>query len=185
MSAPAISCSVETSRLGGGAPRHDELLEGGSSYEQTADSPTIRAESTAGMGTAPAALAMLESAAPKQAAPNLGDLVEDALHQAKTLVQAEFSLARTELKGELKQALSSALLLGAGAMCLQAALVTLGVLLVLALGVGVASVFVVIGLLVIAAALLAVGVRSMQGRKLPRTTDRLASDAKQVLETVK
>jgi uncharacterized membrane protein len=129
--------------------------------------------------------AMLESAVPKQPAPNLGELVEDALHQAKTLVQAEFSLARSELKGELKQALSSALLLGAGAMCLQAALVTLGVLLVLALGVGVASVLVVFGLVVIAAALMLVGVHAIKGRKLPRTTDRLASDAKQVLETVK
>jgi uncharacterized membrane protein len=129
--------------------------------------------------------AMLESAAQKPSAPNLGDLVEDALHQAKTLVQAEFSLARSELKAELKQALSSALLLGAGAMCLQAALVTLGVLLVLALGVGLASVFVVLGFVVISVALFAAGLRSAQGRKLPRTTDRLASDAKQVMETVK
>ena len=128
---------------------------------------------------------MLESAAPKQPAPNLGDLVEDALHQAKTLVQAEFSLARSELKGELKQALSSALLLGAGVMCLQAALVTLGVLLVLTLGVGVGSVVVVVGLAALGAALLVIGVQSAQRRKLPRTTDRLTSDAKQVMETVK
>ena len=48
---------------------------------------------------------MPESASPKPPAPNLTDLVEDALHQAKTLVQAEFSLARNELKSELKQAL--------------------------------------------------------------------------------
>jgi len=128
---------------------------------------------------------MLESAAPNKSTPNLGDLVEDALHQAKTLVQAEFSLARNELKGELKQALGSALLLGAGAMCLQAALVTLGVLLVLALGVGIASVFVVLGLVAIAASLLMLGVRAAQGKKLPRTTERLTSDAKQVMETVK
>jgi Flp pilus assembly protein TadB len=128
---------------------------------------------------------MLESAAPKQPAPNLGELVEDALHQAKTLVQAEFSLARSELKSELKQTLSSALLLGAGAMCLQAALVTLGVLLILALGVGMTSVLVVLGLAALGAALLVVGVKSAQRRKLPRTTDRLSSDAKQVMETVK
>jgi uncharacterized membrane protein YqjE len=128
---------------------------------------------------------MLEPAAPKPPAPNLGDLIEDALHQAKILVQAEFSLAREELKNELKQALGSAILLGAGAMCLQAALVTLGVLLVLALGVGVAAVGVVLALVAIAALLLVFGVRSLQRSKLPRTTARLSSDAKQVLETVK
>jgi len=125
---------------------------------------------------------MLESAAPK---PNLTDLVEDALQQAKTLVQAEFSLARGELKNEFKQALGSALLLGAGAMCLQAALVTAGVLLVLVLGVGVASALVVLGLLSIAGVLLLLGVRSLQRAKLPRTTARLRADAKQMLETVK
>ena len=127
---------------------------------------------------------MLESA-PKPPAPNLGDLVEDALHQAKTLVQAELSLARGELKSELKQALGSALLLGAGAMCLQAALVTLGVLLILAFGVGVGSASVVVALLVIAAVLMLFGVRSARLGKLPRTTARLGSDAKQVMETVK
>ncbi|HEY0464539.1 MAG TPA: phage holin family protein [Polyangiaceae bacterium] len=132
---------------------------------------------------------MLQSAAPKPApntpAPNLGDLVEDALQQAKTLVQAELSLARGELKNELKQALGAAALLGAGAMCLQAALTTLGVLLVLAFGVGVASVVVVLGLLAIAGLLFALGLRSWQRTKLPHTTARLRDDAKQVLETVK
>lgn len=128
---------------------------------------------------------MLESAAPKPPEPGLGDLIEDALHQAKTLVQAELSLARGELKNELKQALGSAIVLAAGVMCLQAALVTLGVLLVLALGVGAASALVVLGLLACAALFVVVGLRSLRGSKLPRTTARLTSDAKQVLETVK
>jgi uncharacterized membrane protein YqjE len=128
---------------------------------------------------------MLEAAPPKPPAPNLSELVEDALHQAKTLVQAELSLARNELKSELKQALGAALLLAAGAMFLQAALVTLGTLLVLALGVSLASGLVVLGLIAIAGALLLVGFRSTRRSKLPRTTARLSSDAKQVLETVK
>jgi uncharacterized membrane protein YqjE len=130
---------------------------------------------------------MLQSVGPQQPAPNakLGDLVEDALHQAKTLVQAEFSLARAELKGELNQALGSALLIGSGVMFLQAALVTLGVLLVLALGVSIAAGLVVVGLIVIASALLAVGIRSARQGKLRRTTARLTADAKQVLETAK
>jgi len=128
---------------------------------------------------------MLESAAPKTPEPDLGDLVEDALHQAKTLVQAELSLARGELKSEVKQALGSAVVLGAGAMCLQAALVTLGVLLVLALGVGAASALVVLGLLAFGALFVVFGLRSLRRSKLPRTTARLTADAKQVLETVK
>jgi hypothetical protein len=129
---------------------------------------------------------MLEPTAPKPPAPpNLGDLIEDALHQAKTLVQAEFSLARAELKSELEQVVGSAILLLAGAMCLQAAVVTLGVLLVLALGVSFASVAVVVALVAIAALLVVLGLRSLKGRKLPRTAARLSSDAKQVLETVK
>jgi uncharacterized membrane protein YqjE len=127
---------------------------------------------------------MLESA-PKPPQPDLGDLIEDALHQAKTLVQAELSLARGELKNELKQALGSAVMLGAGAACLQAALVTLGVLIVLALGVGAASACVVLGLVAFAALFIVFGVRSVRRSKLPRTTARLSSDAKQVLETVK
>lgn len=128
---------------------------------------------------------MLETAAPKTPEPNLGDLIEDALHQAKTLVQAEFSLARSELQGELKQALGSAVMLGAGAMCLQTALVTLGVLLILALGVSFASALVVVGFLLLAGLFIGLGLRAIQRRKLPRTAARLSSDAKQVLETVK
>jgi uncharacterized membrane protein YqjE len=107
------------------------------------------------------------------------------VEQAKTLLQAEFSLARVELKAELKQALGSALLLGAGAMFLQAALVTLGVSLVLALGSSVASVVVVLALVAVAASLLVLGLRSLRREKLPRTTARLSADAKRVLETVK
>jgi len=128
---------------------------------------------------------MPESASPKPPAPNLTDLVEDALHQAKTLVQAEFSLARNELKSELKQALGSALLLVFAAMCMQTALATLGILLVLALGVSFASAAVVLGFVLLAGALLLLGLRSVRRSKLPRTTARLSSDAKQVLETVK
>jgi Flp pilus assembly protein TadB len=127
---------------------------------------------------------MLESDASKQTAANLGDLVEDALQQTKTLVRAEFSLAWSELKSELKQALGSALLLGAGAMCLQTALVTLALVLVLALGPALAS-LVILGFVALAALFLVLGVRSAQHKKLPRTSARLSSDAKQVLEAVK
>lgn len=119
------------------------------------------------------------------APPNLGELLEDALLQARNLVQAEVSLARTELKGELKVAATAVLLLVAGGMFLQAALVVLGVLLVVAWGGGAASTAVVIALAVIGVGLTFVAVKSLQRERLPRTTARLSSDAKQVLESVK
>ena len=128
---------------------------------------------------------MDESAVSKQPAANLSALVEDALEQAKTLVRAELSLAGSELKSELSRALRSALLLGAGAMFLQAALLTTSILLVLMLGGGLASLGVVLAFVAIAALLLLLGVRSTRHQKLPRTTARLSNDAKQVLEAVK
>lgn len=123
--------------------------------------------------------------AAKQTSDNFGDLVEDALLQAKTLVQAELSLAKREVTSEVHEALGSLLVLFVGAMFLQAALVTLGVLLVLALGVSLASGSVVVVLAAIGAACALVAARSLGKRKLPRTSARLALDAKQVLETVK
>jgi ABC-type nickel/cobalt efflux system permease component RcnA len=70
-------------------------------------------------------------------------------------------------------------------MFLQAGLVTLGVLAVLALGVGTAAVGVVIALAAVGAVFLLVSWRALAQRKLPHTAARLALDAKQVMETVK
>ena len=123
--------------------------------------------------------------APEPAGPNLGDLVEDALLQAKSLVQAEFSLARRELTAEVTSTFGSLLWVGIGVLFAQAALTTLGVLAVIALGAGLASLAVVLVLAAISAVLIIVGTRSLTQRKLPKTTARLALDAKQVMETVK
>jgi hypothetical protein len=131
---------------------------------------------------------MTESAVKRSSdstSPNFGELVEDALLQAKTLVQAELSLARRELSSELEGAYGSLTVLFVGAMFLQAALVTLGVLLVLALGVSLAASLVVLALAVVGIACVLVARRELGKRKLPRTSARLALDAKQVLETVK
>jgi hypothetical protein len=119
------------------------------------------------------------------AEPNLGDLLESTLHNAKNLLQAELSLARREVSSEVSGALGSVALLGVGAMFLQAALSTLGVVLVLAFGVGAAAVGLVIALAAIGGVLTVVALRSLERRKLPRTTARLALDAQQVMETVK
>ena len=117
--------------------------------------------------------------------PDLGELLEDVMQQAKSLVQAEFSLARRELAAEFGTATSSLVLLLIGVMFLQAALVTLGVLAVLALGVSIASAIVVVALGAVGAALLLYARHALAHRKLPRTVARLTLDAKQVLDTVK
>jgi hypothetical protein len=56
---------------------------------------------------------------------------------------------------------------------------------VLAFGVGAAAVAVVVALAVLGGVLTVVAVRSLERRKLPHTTARLALDAQQVMETVK
>ena len=118
-------------------------------------------------------------------APNLGQLLENTLHHAKELLQAELSLARKELSSELSAAFGAIALLAVGVMFLQGALATLGVVLVLAFGVGVAAIVLLACLTVIGVACSALALRALKLRKLPRTTARLALDAQQVMETVK
>lgn len=119
------------------------------------------------------------------AAPNLGELLENALRHTKSLVQAELSLARRELSDEISSAFGAIGLFVAGAMCLQAALITLGLLLALAFGVGVVGAVVVVLWAGVGAALCVFGKRALGRRRLPRTTARLALDAQQVIEAVK
>ena len=119
------------------------------------------------------------------AAPNLGQLLENTLHHAKELLQAEASLARRELSSEVSSAFGSIGLLAIGVMFLQGALTTLGVVLVLAFGVGVAAIALVAGLAAVGVVLSVVALRALERRKLPRTTGRLALDAQRVMENVK
>lgn len=118
-------------------------------------------------------------------APNLGELLESTLHHGKTLLQAELSLARRELAGELSSTFSSLGLLAIGAMFLQSALTALSVVLVLAFGIGVTAIAVVALLALVGGVLLVVALRSLEKKKLPRTSARLALDAQQVMGTVK
>ena len=122
--------------------------------------------------------------APTETASNVGDLVEDVLLQAKTLLQAELSLARREIALELGAARALMVWLTVGVLCIHAALVSLGVLLVLWLGAGYGALTVAV-LAVAGVSCTGVALRRFQGRKLPRTTDRLRSDAQHILATLK
>jgi uncharacterized membrane protein YqjE len=117
--------------------------------------------------------------------PNLGELLESTLHHAKDLLQAELALAKSEVSNEVSSALDSLVLLVVGAIFLEAALTTLGVLLVFAFGVSVAAVAVVLVLTALGAIFCLVAKRGLERRKLPRTAARLALDTRQVMETVK
>jgi uncharacterized membrane protein YqjE len=131
---------------------------------------------------------MFEPATPhgaENAPPNLGKLLEDALHQAKNLVQAELSLARTELKGELTAVYGTLLWFGLGVLFLQAALVAGSVLLVMALGAGALAGVVVFAFVLVGAMFLLLAWRALAKKKLPRTMARLTADATQILETAK
>ena len=118
---------------------------------------------------------MSESGTERGAQPNLGQLLEDTLHHGKSLLQAELSLARSEVASELSSAFSSLGLLATGAMLLQAALTTLGVALVLAYGVGVVAFVVIASLTSFGSLLLLLGLRGLERKKLPRTTARPGS----------
>jgi uncharacterized membrane protein YqjE len=111
--------------------------------------------------------------------------LEDALIQARKLIQAELSLARRELHSELTSASSVLLFLAIGAMLLQAALVTLAVLVVMTLGPGYAALAVVGGLLLAGAACALLAKRALQHKKLPRTLARLSTDTREILESAK
>ena len=131
---------------------------------------------------------MFEPATPHAAdhgPPNLGALLEDALLQAKNLVQAELSLARGELKSELTAASGTLLLLGISAMFLQAALVAGSVLLVMAFGVGVLAGAMVFAFALVGLMFSVFARRALAKKKLPRTMARLTADATQILETAK
>ena len=129
---------------------------------------------------------MFESPMHKSDGPSgLGDLLEDALLQARNLVQAELTLARAELKGELKVAVASVLMLVTAAMFLQAGIVVFGVVLVVAWGASAASYVVVAALLAVGVALALLALRGLAKDHLVQTAARLSTDAKQLMETAK
>jgi Flp pilus assembly protein TadB len=105
-------------------------------------------------------------------------LVQHTLEDAKELVRAELSLARSEVEGELKAALLS---LSAGAIAvvlLHTALLVLVAALIVALG-GDALTILLIGLalVLLAVAGASVAVLFFVRRHLPRTRERIARDA--------
>lgn len=120
-----------------------------------------------------------------QSPAHLGELLEDTLGHAKSLIQAEFALARREVASQVTAASGSVLMLLGGIMFVQAALSTLGVLLVLAFGVGAASAALVVVLAAIGVSLAILALGSLKRRNLSHTSARLQLDAQEIMETVK
>jgi cytochrome c biogenesis protein CcdA len=116
--------------------------------------------------------------------PSAAHLLEKTLHDGLELARAEISLAKREVAEQARAMSSSALFFVAGVMFLQAAITTLGVLLVLLVHSTALGFAVVGGLLLVAAALGLVGVRVVKGFKL-NAPERLKLDARKIAEAVK
>lgn len=107
----------------------------------------------------------------------LAKLVEHTLEDAKELVRAELALAKRELEGELKAAFAS-VVVGAFALVLvHTALLVFVAAVIVALGAGALTTFLVgLALVVLAALGGAAAVLFFTRRHLPRTRERLARD---------
>ena len=106
------------------------------------------------------------------------ELVRLALGEAQLLARAEVLHAKEEIRGELKAAKASGILIGAGsaaALCAVAVLlVALGLLIPLAEPLAVALVGVAV--LVVSGGLALAGVRKLPRKPLPKTQERLKRD---------
>ena len=110
--------------------------------------------------------------------------LETTLRDALELVRAEVALAKREFVDQTRSVASSAAFFVAAAMLLQAALTTLGVLLVLMVHSTALGFVVVAGFVVTAAVLGLLGVRVVKSFKL-NSPDRLKLDARKISEAVR
>jgi len=111
-------------------------------------------------------------------------VLEKTLQDTLALARAEIALAKKEVLAQARALGSSAVLLLAGFVFLQAAITTLGVLLVLLLGATALGFVIVGGLLLIAAVLALVGLRGIRQIKL-HSVERAELDVREIAEAVK
>ena len=116
--------------------------------------------------------------------PSAGHLLEKTLQDGLELARAEIALAKRELAEQARAIANSAVFFVAGVMFLQAAITTLGVLLVLLVHSTALGLAVVGGLVLVAVALGLTGLRLVKGFKL-NTPRRLKLDAQKISEAVK
>ena len=113
------------------------------------------------------------------------ELGQQAFDETKELVRLEIALAREDLRSELRQAKTAAILLGiAGALAIVA-LAIFDVAVVIALGNTVTAALSVAFIVVAEVAVLGfIGYRKLPKAPLARTRERLASDVRELKEHV-
>ncbi len=114
----------------------------------------------------------------------MAKLLGKTMHDALELARAELALAKKELVGEAHALFSSAAYAFAGLMIFEAALTTMGVLLVIRLHAAPAAWLVVAGFLLAAVVLAVLGVSTLKRNKLSKA-GRIANDTREIVETVK
>jgi uncharacterized membrane protein YqjE len=113
------------------------------------------------------------------------ELMRQVLDETRELVRLETKLARDELRGDLKQLQSAAILGGVALLLGVLTLSTLLVAVILALGAAASVAFVcAIVLLLGASVLAALAYQRLPKPPLARTRDRLASDVTQLKEHI-
>jgi uncharacterized membrane protein YqjE len=113
------------------------------------------------------------------------ELVREALEETKELVRLEIKLAREEVRDDVVQLKTAAILLGVASVLAVLALASLVVALVLGLGGGVVQALLVAAALVlICGILVAVAYRSIPKVPLERTRSRLKTNVNQLKEHI-
>lgn len=111
-------------------------------------------------------------------------LLGQTLHDALELARAEIELAKRELLSEARSLGTAAVLLAASVFVLQAALTTLGVLLVLMLHAAAIAWLVVGGVFAVAVLLAALGAAALRRNHLAKI-GRVKVDARKIAEAAK
>ncbi len=114
----------------------------------------------------------------------VASLLGKTMHHALELGRAELELAKKELIGEARALASGAAYVFAGLMIFEAALTTLGVLLVLRLHAASAAWLVVAAFLLVAVALALFGASTLKRNRLSKV-GRAADDAREIVEALK
>jgi len=125
-----------------------------------------------------------EPGAPRDAL-STGELLKEAIDEAKELVRVEVQLAKDEVKREVKEARSAAIGFAVAGACSMLALTMLAVALVLAIGGTVLAALIVAGgFLVVCGVAAVVGWSFVPKKLMASTRRRLVTDVNQMKEHV-
>ncbi|MEO6418611.1 MAG: phage holin family protein, partial [Polyangiaceae bacterium] len=113
-----------------------------------------------------------------------GELLREALEDARELVQLEVNLARDEVKQEIHAGVQAAIAFGVSGACAILVVAMICVAIVLAIGTPVVALLFGLGFLVVSAIAAALGYSRLPKKPLPTTRARVERDVQQLKEHV-